>query len=231
MLIDCVLMCGGFGSRLKPFTYLIPKPFLTSNNISPFDYTLKSISNYKKIIKIFVTNYYKSKLVEKIIKKKIKKISNLTIINEEKPLGTAGSLKIIIKKSNAKYLLVINGDIFSKVNYKKLIEEHIESKKDLTVCIKDYDIKIPYAVLIKDKKKVISFKEKPVIKKKINVGIYVLNTNFLKDFFKKNKDDFVGMDKVLKNTKKINVYEIGNKWIDIGHINDFKKAFNEIKNW
>lgn len=228
MSVDCVLMCGGFGSRLKPFTYLIPKPFLTSNNISPFDYSLKNISNYSQIKNIFVTIYYKSNLVKKIIKKK--KLDITTIV-EKKPLGTAGSLKNIIKKSNAKYLIVINGDVFSKVNYKNLVDEHIKKKKDLTVCIKDYKIKIPYAVLKRGKNKKISFTEKPSFIKKINVGIYVINVKFLKNYFKKKKEDFIGMDKVLDDTKKINVYEIGSKWIDIGHINDFKKAFTEIKNW
>lgn len=228
MIVDCVLMCGGFGSRLKPFTYLIPKPFLTSNNISPFDYSLKNISTYSQIKNIFVTVYYKSNLVKKIIKKK--KL-NITTIIEKKPLGTAGSLKTIIKKSNAKHLLIINGDVFSKINYKNLVDEHIKKKKDLTVCIKDYTVNIPYAVLTKKKNKKISFQEKPSIKKKINVGIYVINVNFLKNFFKKHRDDFIGMDKILNDAKKINVYEIGNKWIDIGHINDFKKAFTEIKNW
>ena len=61
--------------------------------------------------------------------------------------------------------------------------------------------------------------------------MYVINTNFLKDFFNKKKENFVGMDEVLKNAKNINVFNIGNKWIDIGHIDDFKRAFNEIKNW
>lgn len=228
MTVDCVIMCGGFGSRLKPFTYLIPKPFLTTNNISPFDYSLKNISTYSQIKNIFVTIYYKSNLVKKILKKKN---FNISTIVEKKPLGTAGSLKTIIKKSKAKYLLIINGDIFSKINYKNLVEEHVKKKKDLTVCIKDHIINIPYAVLTKNKNKKISFKEKPSFKRKINVGIYVIDVKFLKNFFKKNNDDFIGMDKVLMDAKKINVFEIGNKWIDIGHINDFKKAFTEIKNW
>ena len=63
MLIDCVVMCGGLGTRLKPFTYLIPKPFLTSNNISPFDYTLNNITVLNLIKKIYVTTHYKSDLV------------------------------------------------------------------------------------------------------------------------------------------------------------------------
>jgi len=228
MLIDCVVMCGGLGTRLKPFTYLIPKPFLTSNDISPFDYTLNNITILNLIKKIYVTIHYKSDLVEKIINKK--KISNLLMIKEKKPLGTAGSLKTIIKYSKSKHLLIINGDVFSKINYKKLIYNHIKNNSDLTVCIKEHQIRVPYAVLTKKNNK-ISFKEKPSIKKKINTGIYVVSVKFLKDFFKKNKQETIGMDKVLKYSNKINLFDIGKKWIDIGHISDFKRAFNEIRDW
>ena len=70
MSIDCVVMCGGFGSRLKPFTYLIPKPFLTSNDISPFDYTIKNLSTNNWINKIFITIHYKKNYIKKIIKSK-----------------------------------------------------------------------------------------------------------------------------------------------------------------
>ena len=59
MNIDCVVMCGGYGSRLKLVTYLIPKPFLTSNDISPFDYTIKNLMGYNWINKIFVIIHYK----------------------------------------------------------------------------------------------------------------------------------------------------------------------------
>ena len=229
MLIDCVVMCGGFGSRLKPFTYLIPKPFLTSNNISPFDYTIKNLSNNNLINKIFITIYYKKDYVKKIIRNK--KILNSVKIEEKKPLGTAGSLKTILKKSKSKHFIVINGDIFSKINYQSLIKKHLREKCDLTVCVKEHKINIPYAILTTSKSRKFSFKEKKTIKKKINTGIYVINTNFLKKFFNKKKDDFVNMDEVLRKAKKINIFDIGNKWIDIGHIDDFKRAFHEIKNW
>ena len=228
MNIDCVVMCGGYGSILKPFTYLIPKPFLTSNDISPFDYTIKNLTSYNWINKIFVTIHYKKNYV----RKKIKSQKNLKIveIEEKKPLGSAGSLKLILKKSRSKYIIVINGDTFSKIDFQSLVKKHLEKKCDLTVCIKDHKIDIPYAILTKKNKKVL-FKEKPTIKKKINTGIYIINTSFLKNFFARKKVSFVGMDEILSNAKKINVFNIGNKWIDIGHIEDFKRAFNEIKNW
>ena len=229
MSIDCVVMCGGFGSRLKPFTYLIPKPFLTSNDISPFDYTIKNLSTNNWINKIFITIHYKKNYIKKIIKSK--KIPNLIKVEEKKPLGTAGCLRLILKKSKSKHIMVINGDIFSKIDYQGLIKKHLSKKCDLTVCVKEHKIDIPYAVLTKNQSKKFIFKEKPTIKKKINTGMYVINTNFLKNFFNKKKENFVGMDEVLKNARNINVFNIGNKWIDIGHIDDFKRAFNEIKNW
>ena len=230
MKSDYVIMCGGFGSRLKPFTYMIPKPFLTTNNISPFEYSLSSILQNKKIGKIFVTAFYKKKFIKKIIDHKKKKIKKIELVIEEEPLGTAGCLRLIVKKSKCSHIIVINGDLFAKVNFSKLIAEHEKKKTEMTICIKSHKIKIPYAVMSK-KKNLITFKEKPVLNKKINTGIYIIKKKFLINFFKKEKKLFVDMDEVFNSSKKINVFDIGDKWIDIGHINDFKKAYNEIKNW
>ena len=98
------------------------------------------------------------------------------------------------------------------------------------ICIKTHKIKIPYAVMSK-KNKSLTFKEKPTLVKKINAGIYVIKKTFLINFFKKHKKTFINMDELFNSTKNINVFDIGNKWIDIGHISDFKKAYNEIKKW
>lgn len=227
MLTDFVIMCGGYGSRLKPFTYLIPKPFLTTNNISPFEYSLKNILKTTKSGKIFVTAYYKKEFIMNALKKKSKKIK---LLIEKEPMGTAGCLRLISKKSKSRNLIVTNGDIFSKVDFKKLIDSHNKANVDMTVCIKSHNIDIPYAVMTKKDQK-ISFKEKPTLVKKINAGIYIIKKDFLIDFFKKNKNIFINMNQIFENVKDIGVFDIGNKWIDIGHINDFKRAYNEIKKW
>ena len=230
MKSDYVIMCGGFGSRLKPFTYIIPKPFLTTNDISPFEYSLSNILQNKKIGKIFVTAFYKKTFIKKIIDRKKKKIKKIELVVERQPLGTAGGLRLIINKSKCNHIIVVNGDLFAKVNFSKLITEHEKKKSDMTICIKSHKIRIPYAVMSKQKN-LITFKEKPVLNKKINTGIYIFKKNFLINFFKKNKNSFINMDEVIHTVKKIDVFDIGDKWIDIGHINDFKRAYNEIKNW
>ena len=70
MKTDYIIMCGGEGIRLRPFTYIIPKPFLTTNDISPFDYIIKNI-DLKTTKNIYVSLKYKHNLAKKIIKKKI----------------------------------------------------------------------------------------------------------------------------------------------------------------
>ena len=95
MIFDFIIMCGGEGNRLKPFTYIIPKPFLTTNNVSSFDYILKNI-NLKKTNRIFVTIKYKYKVAKKIIEKK--KNTKIKIFHEKKSSGTAGCIRDLIKK-------------------------------------------------------------------------------------------------------------------------------------
>ena len=221
------ILCGGYGSRLKPFTYLIPKPFLTTNNVSPFEYSLNNILKTTNSGTIFVTAYYKKEFVKNALKKKSKKIK---LLIEKEPMGTAGSLRLISKQSKSRNLIVTNGDIFSKVDFKKLIESHNRANTDMTICIKSHNINIPYAVMTKKDNK-IDFKEKPTLVRKINAGIYIIKKEFLINFFKKNKSIFLNMNQIFESIKDIGVFDIGNRWIDIGHINDFKRAYNEIKKW
>lgn len=220
-------MCGGEGNRLRPFTYTIPKPFLTSNGISPFDYI---IENIKKTVtnNIYVTVKYKSKIAKKIIKNK--KNSKIKIFEEKETSGTAGCIRNIIKKKLSENFIVINGDIFTKTDFSKMMNYHKEKMYDLTIGITDYQISFPYAVL-KVKKGKKFFQEKPLLKIKINSGIYVISKTFATNFFKKNGNKFINMTDIIDKSKNIGTYNIGSKWIDIGHVGDFKKAYQEIIKW
>lgn len=227
-----LIMVGGEGKRLRPFTYALPKPLLTANGISPLEYTIKNIRKMTPKNKIFLSIGYKKNIFKKWIEKK--QIKNISFIDEKKPLGTAGVLKKLINY-RFKNIIVINGDLFFQTNFKKLINYHIDSKNEATICVKENKISIPYAILKKNKGKMY-FKEKPIISYKINTGIYVLQNNFLKKFFNKKKNlkrNSFDMPELINQVKKnyLGVYNIGNKWIDIGNIYDYKKASREIKFW
>ena len=227
-----VIMVGGIGSRLRPYTYALPKPLLTANGISPLEKAIINIFDENKSNKINLVVRYKGEAFRKWIKSK--NIKNVTFISENKPLGTAGSLKKILKK-NFKNLILINGDLFFQTKFKKLINFHNENSYEATVCTKKNMTEITYAILKKKNNKII-FQEKPKIQHIINAGIYILSKNFLKKFFSskinKRKEKFDMPELINFVTKnKLGVFNIGNKWIDIGNIYDYKKASREIKFW
>lgn len=224
---DWVIMCGGEGNRLRPFTYITPKPFLTTNNISPFEYIIQNI-NRNKTNHIYVALKYKYKIAKKIINNKSN--SKIKIFLERETSGTAGCLRHIIKKKISKDFMVMNGDIFAKINFCKMMDYHKKKKNDITVGIAQYQLSIPYAIL-KRKNQKSYFHEKPVLKMKINSGVYSISKKFALNFFKKNDNRYVNMTDVINKAKKIGIYNVGKKWIDIGHINDFKKAYQKIKQW
>ena len=128
-----VIMVGGLGSRLRPYTYALPKPLLTANGISPLEKTINNILEENKLNKINLVVRYKGEIFRKWIKSK--NIKNVTFVSEDKPLGTAGSLKKILKK-NFKNLILINGDLFFQIKFKKLINFHNENNYEATVCTK-----------------------------------------------------------------------------------------------
>lgn len=223
-------MVGGEGKRLRPFTYALPKPLLTANGISPLEHTIKNIRKTNEKEKIYLSLGYKKKAFKKWIDNK--KIKNIFFLEEKIPLGTAGALKKIIK-NRFENVILINGDLFFKINFNKLIKFHLMKKNDATICVKESKITIPYAILKKNKGKIF-FKEKPTISHKINSGIYILGYKFLKHFFSKNRDRLkFDMPEIINEVKKnkLGIFNVGNKWIDIGNIYDYKKASREIRLW
>ena len=149
---------------------------------------------------------------------------------KKKTSGTAGCIRDLIKKKISDNFIVINGDIFSKLNFSNMMQHHLIRKSDITVGITNYQVKLPYAVLHKRRNKNF-FVEKPEIKKKINAGIYVVKKKYALKFFKKNNNKKINMTDLIDKSNNVSVYNIGKKWIDIGQIEDFKKANDQIKEW
>jgi len=227
-----MIMAGGVGKRLRPYTYALPKPLLTANNISPLESCIKNIKKFYKSEKIYLAVCYKKKIFANWLKSK--KIKNVQLLEEKNPLGTAGSVKKIIKKK-FKNIVLINGDLFFKINFKNLVNFHNKKNCDVTVGITNNEIEIPYGVFSKKDNR-FYFQEKPKVMNKINSGIYLFNKKFLKKFFlsrknrNKNKFDIPELIKQVEK-KNLGIFDIGKKWIDIGNIYDFKKASREIQNW
>jgi dTDP-glucose pyrophosphorylase len=218
-----VIMAGGKGLRMKPFTTILPKPLLPIKGKAIIDHIIsKLIEN--KFKKIYVSVSKESYILETYLKKYKK--NNLYFIKESKPLGTIGSIKKL-KNKNFDNLLVTNCDISLNLDLRDLYKFHMNYNNDLTIVVSKYTVKVPYGVC--DFNKNGEFKnifEKPNQSWFVMCGMYILKKNVLK-FIPNNQpmniDDLI---RKLKNTNhNLSVYPIKQSFFnDVGEWEKYLKT-------
>ena len=229
--LECVIMAGGRGKRLSPLTDSTPKPMLKFNKKPLLEYNIDRLISFG-IKKIYISVGYLSNKIVSYFGDGSKKGIEIKYIEENKPLGTAGSLSLI-KKINTDHLLLINGDIFSNIDFEELYLKLISENADMAISSKDYSVDIPLAVFDITNGKIKNFQEKPTYNFPTNAGVYLLKKEFL-NLIPKNKfyqiTDLI--EKILSLNKKVINCPIRGYWMDIGTPNDYKSAqelFNRIK--
>ena len=218
-----VVMAGGIGSRLRPLTDDCPKPMLRINDKPMLELILE-----KAILSGFNNFYFSVNYLKDHIKNYFgngdKWNVNINYLEENKPLGTAGSLKLLPKSINEP-ILVMNGDVLTKIDYENILDFHVNNKLEATMCVREEKIQFPYGVVESEGILFKGLKEKPVLKFPVNAGVYVINPETL-SFIKKN--NFCDMPELFLNLKsaykKVGICPIHEYWLDIGRIETFEKA-------
>lgn len=209
-----LIMAGGYGRRLGKITKNIPKPLLKIKSKPILETILQNLeeADYKKI---YIATHYLHERIEKFLSNR-KSISNIEIIFEPSPLGTAGSIHEI-KNENFKNLTVLNGDIISEINLDAMNQFHAEKKYDLTLSVSYYSYTVPFGVIEFDKNyNYKSLSEKPVKKHFILSGIYCLSKKACNLATKKYLDMPQLIDHANKLGYKIGIFPIYEYWNDIG---------------
>ena len=215
---DCMIMAGGYGKRLLPYTKILPKPLL------PFTFNEPVISkqiNYflkNKVEKINISLGYQGELIESYLNTRFRN-KKFNFIKELKPLGTVGSLRLIKKINNL--LILINCDTLTDINLQELLKFHKNNKNDITIVSSLIENKIPYGVCNVDKKGNLQIiKEKPSYKNLALIGLYVLSKKTVDLIPKNERFDFDQLvNKSIKKNLKIKVYPIAKRnWKDVGTI-------------
>ena len=226
--MKAVILAGGLGSRLKPFTQILPKPLLPIGEKSVLEIQIGLLKKYN-FKDIFLCTNYKSDYIEKFFGNGDKYDVNLIISKEKKPLGTVGPLSLIKDHLDEPFLL-INGDILTLLNFKDFYNFSLGKKSSLTVSIKKHVLPFAFGDILFRGDFVTSIKEKPQIEKYIIAGIYVMKPEIF-SYIPKNR--YLNMDeliiKMLSEDKPIAKFEIKEYWLDIGRIEDYKKAQIDYK--
>lgn len=218
-----VLMAGGLGSRLRPFTDECPKPLLQVGDKPLIETILENFVEHG-FRKFFVSINYKGKMIEDSLGDGSRWGVTIDYLREAVPLGTAGALGLLPDRP-AHPLIVMNGDVLTKVNPQFMVEFHENHKAKATMSVRNYHFQIPYGVVRTDQHRLLGIHEKPEQHFFVNAGIYVLEPDVI-DLIPKNT--FLDMPKLFEQLIGLGyetvVFPIREYWIDIGQLNDFKRA-------
>jgi len=225
--MKAVILAGGEGRRLRPFTYVIPKPLMPIGELPIIEIILKQLKN-NGFNDIIISTGYKENLIRMFLNGADKKHNlNIKYSHEDKPLGTVGSLSLIKDELNEDFILM-NGDTLCTVNYNELMKYHKKSGNIATITLHKKEIKINFGVVKLDNVSIIDYIEKPTHTYFVSIGVYVFKPDVLK-YIPDGKLDFPDLIKILiRNNEKVGGYIFDDYWQDIGRQEDYMKANEDI---
>jgi len=218
-----MLMAGGLGSRLRPLTDECPKPLLKVGSKPLLEIILENFLEYG-FRKFYISVNYKAEMVKEYFGDGSRWGIEIRYIHEDQRLGTAGALSLLPERP-ALPLIVMNGDLLTKVNFQHLLDFHAEHRARATMCVREYDFQVPYGVVRIDHHRVLGIDEKPVQRFFVNAGIYVLEPEVLDLIPSATYFDMPELfTRLIGQNHETAVFPIREYWLDIGHMDDFARA-------
>lgn len=221
-----VLMVGGLGTRLRPLTNTVPKPMLQVGDKPILETIVKKFvdSGFTNIV---MCVNYKSEIIKNHFGTGEKFGATIEYVYEDKRMGTAGALTLLKEKPTEPFF-VMNGDLLTNVNFESLLDYHSINNSMATMCVREYDLQVPFGVVNLEGNKIKSIVEKPVHRFFVSAGIYMLAPEVI-DIIPEN--EFYDMptlfEKLIKNKENAISFPLSEYWLDIGRIEEYEKANNE----
>jgi len=226
--VDVVVMAGGKGKRLRPWTEDTPKPLLEVGDKPILEHNIHRLSLFG-MDDFWISVNYLGEQIEEYFGNGNDKNLNIEYVWEDEPLGTIGSVSKIDNFIHD-YILVTNSDILTNLDYEDFFLRFKNEEADFAVVTIPYKVDVPYAVLETTNGHVMSFKEKPTYTYYSNGGIYLMKRE-IKDRIPENTfyDTTDLMEELIAEGKKVLSYPLSGYWLDIGKPEDFEKAQEDIK--
>ena len=227
--MKAVILAGGLGTRLRPFTEVIPKPLLPLGERSLMEVQIHALKEHG-FCTIFVATNYKSDYVEAFLGDGSKYGVKLHFSKEEKPLGTCGPLSLLKGELTEPFILM-NGDIMTKLNFGEFYDFGVRTDSLLTVATKIIYAPFSFGNVTADADDhIVGVEEKPNFRMEIVAGIYAMKPEI---FALIPENEYFGMDtlikKCLSNHIPVSRFLIQDYWLDIGQVDDYNKAQEDYK--
>jgi len=226
--MQAVILAGGKGKRLHPYTTVLPKPLMPIGDYPILEVVIRQLE-HAGFSDIIISTGYLDALIRAYIEGRSSNSGNIRFSHETTPLGTIGPLHLINNLQD--HFLVINGDILTDLNYRDLVTYHTTHDSVATIATYSRQVETDFGILEYDSDYTITtFKEKPVLSYQVSMGIYILNKAILA-IVPKGKP--FGFDDLMRNMLekewKVRSYPFNGYWLDIGRPDDYAEALDQFE--
>lgn len=225
------IMAGGFGTRLQPLTDHCPKPMLRVGDKPMLEHLISQFINLG-FSNFYISTHYLPEVIHNHFGDGSKWQVSIHYVHESQPLGTGGALGLLPKNLPDMPLIMMNGDVLTKLNYAHLLQHHLNNTFDATVCVREDEHRVPFGVIETENQLITNVVEKPTYRYKINTGIYILNPEIVHSV---QPDQRIDLPTLLEQHrhqgKRIGTYTSYDYWLDIGQMKDYQKAQSDIETY
>lgn len=223
-----LILAGGKGTRLLPYTAVLPKPLMPIDEIPILEIIIRQLKKYD-IKEIFISVGYLAGLIETFFGNGDRFGVKIIYSMETEPLGTAGPIALIPDFKSS--LLVMNGDVLTSLNFRDLISYHEEQHAKMTIGMTTQSYQNPLGYVEHDEHDLITkYVEKPVYQYDVSMGVYVIEPD-ISDYIEKGKrldiPDLVNI--LIANNQKVLGYHSSDYWLDMGKHEDYNKVNEDFK--
>ena len=226
--VRAVILAGGKGTRLKPYTTVFPKPLMPIGEMPILEVVLRQLKSFG-FKKITLSVNHLADLIRTFFGNGSQFGVDISYCIEDKPLGTAGSLSLVENLTDT--FMVMNGDLLTTINYNALINEHIKSNAVATIGVFSREVKIDFGVLeFGGQGQLLKYREKPKFKYLVSMGVNVFNKSVLKFI---PPGEYLDMPTLMMKLREAGKLVLGFRseceWLDIGRPDDYEQAVMEFE--
>ena len=233
MSMQSIILAGGKGTRLKPYTTVFPKPLMPIGDFPILEIVIRQLKYFGFTRTVLAVGHLKE-LIQAYFTDGSKWNLKIDYSAEETPLGTAAPLKLIHNLDD--YFLVMNGDVLTNLDFRKFFQFHVEGNAMCTIATYQKPVKIDLGVLKihQDRpvyeQEIYEYIEKPTLNYRVSMGVYAFKKDVLNFIPTSEYLDFPDLIKILlRNSEKILGYPFEGYWLDIGRSVDYERATEEFE--
>jgi NDP-sugar pyrophosphorylase family protein len=220
--MQAIILAGGKGTRLKPFTNAIPKPLVPIGDMPILEVVLRQLRHYG-VTEVVLAVSHLARLIEAFFGDGGDLGLKISYSQEDRILGTAGPLRLVREPDQD--FIVMNGDLLTTIDYRAFFEFHKARGGAATIAVFKKEVKIDLGVLKVDGQDFLDYVEKPTYSFDVSMGIYVLNRRVLPFIPADEKFDMPDLMLSLKEAgEKVSCYSGDYQWLDIGRLEDYERA-------